>query len=257
MTNLNGLQLDAGFIGVLGTRGAGKTRLLRQLAEQGCSHSTSNEAEQKVCYVSHELQPYESLTVTEYLIQVATDCGIDKNAVAELITGSIEQVNLTRFADHPIGELSSLLKSQTLLAKALLCEPQCLLLDEVLGGLNENERMSIGFLLNEMGKERVVVLAGDVTEPVDGLFDSVCLLHPEKDMVQVSANTAYSWVEGKVWEYIVPELPDVAEGRIITAVKQTEDGVYVREIAQHVPFEEVSQVSPTLTDAYYWWAAQR
>lgn len=246
MANLNGLQLNTGFIGVLGTHGAGKTTLLRQMAER----------EAELCYVTHELQSFDNYSVMEYLGQMAELHEIDTNDIPRRIQQALEQMNLTRFADHTIGELNKLLQSQTLLAKAALCESQCLLLDEVLCGLEPSERLNIGFLLNEMGKERTVVLAGDVSEPVEGLFDSVCLLHPEKEMVHVSANTAYSWVEGKVWEYIVTELP-CAEGRIITAVKQADDGIYVREVAQEIPHAEVSQVSPTLTDAYYWWAAQR
>jgi hypothetical protein len=116
--------------------------------------------------------------------------------------------------------------------------------------------MHIGYILSEIGKERVIVLAGTCNQSVEGLFDTVCLLHPDKEAVLVPVNTAYAWVEGKVWEYVADELPS-QEDRIVSAVKQANDGVYVREIAFGEPCEEVSQVSPTLCDAYMWWSRQQ
>lgn len=249
MIQANGLQFQTGFNGVLGPRGVGKTRLLKHLVGQ------SQGEDSKACYVSRELEAFHRLTVKEYLCVMAGRKNIADRRVAEQIEFALHHVHMTRLSERYVGELSGLAKSQTLIARALLDDAHLLLLDQVLCGLSEQERMNIGYTLSEISKDRVIVLAGDVCEAVEGLYDTVSLLHPEKDAVQVSANTAYSWVEGKVWEYVATDLPQM-EGRLITAYKACNDGgVYIREVADDVPHEEVSQVTPTLADAYVWWAA--
>lgn len=249
---VDGLQFGTGYNGVVGPRGAGKTRLLKKMAqtEEGTNGQLS-------CYVSREMESFHELTVKEYLCYMAGTKAIPREYVTRKVNDSIEMMYLNRYANQMIGELSKVMKSKALVAKALLSDSQVLLLDEVLSGLSEQERMMIGYAMGEAAKERVVVLASNVGDSLEGLLDTVCMLHPEKETVHVSANTAYSWVEGKVWEYVAPKMPAAEEGRIVTAVKMLEDGVYVREIADFVPVEEVSQVTPTLTDAYLWWAGQR
>ncbi|WP_157729600.1 ATP-binding cassette domain-containing protein [Tumebacillus algifaecis] len=248
---VDGLQFGTGYNGVLGPRGVGKTRLLKKMAqvEEGTNGQT--------CYVSRAMDSFHELTIKEYLCYMAGTKAIPREDVTRKVNDSIELMYLNRWADRTIGELSTLMKSKALVAKALLSDSQVLLLDEVLAELSEQERMMIGYALGEAAKERVVVVASNLGDSLEGLLDTLCLLHPEKEAAHVSANTAYSWVEGKVWEYVAPKLPQAAEGRIVTAVKMLEDGVYVREIADFVPYEEVSQVTPTLTDAYLWWAGQR
>jgi ABC-2 type transport system ATP-binding protein len=256
---VNGLQFQNGFAGVIGPHGVGKTRLLKTMAALDTSDERLVQAEGngKICYVTRELESFSTMTVKEYLCVMAGRKFVPNECVVPQIEQTLELAHLTRFINQPLGSLSNLLKSQTLLAKAMLGDPELLLLDQVLHGLTEQERMTIGYTLSEIAKDRTLVLAGQPDEPVDGLYDTVCLLHPEKQAVHVSANTAYSWVEGKVWEYVAPELPTFEEGRILSMVKQADDGVYVREIAAEMPFDEVSQVTPTLTDAYLWWSVQQ
>jgi ABC-2 type transport system ATP-binding protein len=249
---IDGLQFGTGCNGVLGPRGAGKTRLLKKLARaEGGLYGASS------CYVSQELNSFYQLTVKEYLCYMAGQQAIPRENVTRKVNDSIETMYLNRDSNKKLCELPKLMLSKVLVAKALLSDSQVLLFDEVLSGLSEQERMMIGYAMSEAAKERVVILASNVSDSLEGLLDTVCLLHPEKEAVHVSANTAYSWVEGKVWEYVVPKMPSAEKGRIVSAVKRVEDGVCIREISDVMPHEEVSQVTPTLTDAYLWWASQR
>lgn len=251
---VNGLTFNTGLNGVLGPRGAGKTRLLKQLAL--LNGATAAGFSNKACYLTEEFGPLSSLTVREYLYYMAGMKEIGKEQVVGRVQHSLEQLHLMRFADSVIGSLSRLVQTQTLVAKSLLDDPATMLLDDVLEGLNEQERMIVGYSLSEIAKGRTVVLAGSVCQSVEGLFDTVCMLHPEKGAVHVATNTAYEWVEGKVWEYVAAEVPEDGDGRLLTVVKRTDDGVVVREIASRMPHEEVSQVTPTLEDAYRWWSVQ-
>lgn len=251
---VNGLQFKTGLNGVLGPRGVGKTRLLKQMALLNDASTTG--FSKKVCYLTEEFGPLSSLTVREYLFYMAGVKEIDKQQVALRVQRTLEQLHLMRFADSVMGSVSRLVQTQTLVAKSLLDDPDYMLFDDVLEGLNEQERMVIGYSLSEIAKDRTVVVAGSICQSVEGLFDTVCLLHPEKGAVHVATNTAYEWVEGKVWEYVAAEEPEDGDGRLLVVVKRTDDGVVVREIASRMPQEEVSQVTPTLEDAYRWWSVQ-
>jgi ABC-2 type transport system ATP-binding protein len=243
MIEVNGLQFETGFNAVLGPRGAGKTRLLKQIIESDAAHASG-----EVCYVTQELEAFETYTVLDYLLETGV--------TPDLALDAMSRMRLTAYAERTVGTLPKLAKAQALVARALLHDPKLLLLDEVLNGLSESERLFIGHFLREIAKDRVVVVADAPDHAVEGLLDKVCLLHPGKDAVVVDTHTAYEWVEGKVFVYLTEEVPS-EDGRLVLALKQDETHVCVREIAQCVPEGEVSHVSPTLHDAYLWWAEQQ
>lgn len=258
MFQVNGLQFATGLTGVVGPKGVGKTRLLQKLSQL---HGTANGREERgfsgnVCYLNGEWSARQDLSVLEYLTDSSLNHVIPSDEVVHKVEAAMELVRIKRLADHKLGELTAAQQRRVRLAEALLADPELLLLDDLLNGLDDAERMNVGYTLNQLAKERVVVLASDVEETPEGLFDNVCLLHPDKEAVHVSAHTAYAWVEGKVWEYVSPELPSPREGRIVSTYKRGADAVCVREVALTEPQEEVSQVTPTLTDAYAWWVKQ-
>ncbi|PWK10286.1 ATP-binding cassette domain-containing protein [Tumebacillus permanentifrigoris] len=243
MIEVNGLQFETGFNAVLGPRGAGKTRLLKQLIESDAAHASG-----EVCYVTQELEAFETYTVLDTLLETGV--------TPDLALGAMRQMRLSAYAQSHIHRLPKLAKVQTLIARALLHDPKLLVLDEVLDGLSDSERLVLGHSLLEVAADRVVVVADAPDNAIEGLLDKVCLLHPEKPSVMVTTDTAYEWVEGKVFEYLAEALP--AEGdRLVLQLKQDETHVCVREIAAQVPAGEVSHVSPTLRDAYVWWAKQQ
>jgi ABC-type branched-subunit amino acid transport system ATPase component len=243
MIEVNGLQFETGFNAVLGPRGAGKTRLLKQISE-----SDAVLASGEVCYVTQELEAFETYTVLDTLLETGVMPDVALNAM--------KQMRLTPYARTHISRLPKLAKAQTLIARALLNDPKLLLLDEVFAGLTASERLFLGASLREVAADRVVVVADAPDNAVEGLLDTVCLLHPDKEACVVSAHTAYEWVEGKVFEYLAEELPAEA-GRLVQQLKQDETHVCVREIANQVPEGEVCHVSPTLLDAYRWWAEHK
>ena len=129
---------------VLGANGAGKSTLLRLVAglarptsgsvEVGGLPAARPEARARVGYAGHATQLYPALTARENLLFAArlrAVAGPRERAAALLSQEALEAV-----ADLPAGALSRGLAQRLSIARALVHEPELLLLDEPFDGLD-------------------------------------------------------------------------------------------------------------------------
>jgi heme ABC exporter ATP-binding subunit CcmA len=133
-------------VAVLGPNGAGKTTLLRMLATLLRPSSGTLQlfdrplrdggaaARRRIGFLSHQSFLYPDLTPTQNLEFYARMFGVRSAAVrvAELL----EQVGLIGWAHRPVRTLSRGLEQRCALARAVLHDPQLLLLDEPFTGLD-------------------------------------------------------------------------------------------------------------------------
>ena len=141
------LQVDAGeAVALFGPNGAGKTTLLRMIATLlrptrgslrlfGRSVSDGGaQARRRIGFLSHHSFLYPDLTPTENLEFYARMFRVPVPAtrVRELL----DQVGLTGWAHRPVRTLSRGLEQRCGLARALLHEPDLLLMDEPFTGLD-------------------------------------------------------------------------------------------------------------------------
>jgi heme exporter protein A len=125
-------------LAVLGPNGAGKTTLLRVLAGLLRPHGGRARvldavlpAERwklpgRVGYLGHEPLLYRELSARENLRYHARLHGVDPGRVGVLL----DAVGIARRADDPVRELSRGLVQRVAVARAVLHEPELLLLDE-------------------------------------------------------------------------------------------------------------------------------
>ena len=160
-------SLEAGCtLAVLGPNGAGKTTLLRVLATLLRPHGGSvrvlgaelpREAWKvrgKVGYLGHEPMLYRSLSARENLAFNARLHGVPEARVDELL----EQVGLARRADDRVDEFSRGMKQRVAAARAVLHDPELLLLDEPLSAVDPGAQQLLEPLIGrESGCTRVVV----------------------------------------------------------------------------------------------------
>ena len=143
------LSISQGEIfGVLGPNGAGKTTLLNSistlllpdsgeitiLGESVLKHP--ERIRQKINLCSGNANFAWSLTVRENLRFYAMLYGLWGKKREEKVASLLEAFELTRFADRRFDEASTGTKQRMALAKALLNDPQVLLLDEPTVGLD-------------------------------------------------------------------------------------------------------------------------
>jgi heme ABC exporter ATP-binding subunit CcmA len=145
---LAGLELavpQGALLLVAGPNGAGKTTLLRILA--GLTRPTRGELalfgenalgsgraalRARVAYVGQESALYGELAVQENLAFAARLCG----APAERVAALVEELDLGAVAHRRVRELSLGYRRRAGLARALLAQPDLVLLDEPWNGLD-------------------------------------------------------------------------------------------------------------------------
>ncbi|HEY8487462.1 MAG TPA: ABC transporter ATP-binding protein, partial [Thermaerobacter sp.] len=157
--------------GFIGPNGAGKTTCLRILA--GLLEPSGGEA--RVCgldvarqrdglpgvigYMPDFFGVYDDLTVTEYLDFYAACYGLRGPAARRRRDALLELVDLADKAGEMVNHLSRGMKQRLGLARALIHDPQVLLLDEPASGLDPAARIEFRELIRElaaMGKTLVV-----------------------------------------------------------------------------------------------------
>ena len=155
-----------GFYAILGDNGAGKTTLLRTLA--GLNHPSSGQVTilgaskfhdvcRQVGYMAHPSLLYDEMSGMENLAYFAELYGIDDSSRCASV---IRAVGLDPALARPVGQYSQGMRQRMSLARALLHDPQILLLDEPFSNVDlrsarEMVRLLAG--LRDQGKTIFVV----------------------------------------------------------------------------------------------------
>ena len=174
---LDGLSLAVGdgeFVSLLGPSGCGKSTALRIIA--GLSAPSAGAIEWpagagKIGFVFQEptLMPWADVAANVRLpLRLAHADEADSRAA---VTQALERVGLTDFAHAFPRELSGGMRMRTSIARALVTEPQLLLMDEPFAALDEITRFKLNNDLLALWQE----LARTVIFVTHSVFESVYL----------------------------------------------------------------------------------
>ncbi len=170
------LEVPQGAIyGLIGPNGAGKTTLLRILGalisptagrvwfdDEEVSRSPTA-IQRKVGYMPDFFGVYPDLTSAEYLDFYAGIHGIALRKRASTIMDLLELVDLTSKRDALVETLSRGMKQRLCLARALVHDPDVLLLDEPASGLDPRARIELRELLRTLhGMGKTIVISSHI-----------------------------------------------------------------------------------------------
>jgi heme exporter protein A len=157
-------------LAVLGPNGSGKSTLLRILAGLlrpsggevsvlGCRlPKEAHRLRGRVGYLGHEPLLYRDLSPRENLDLVAALYGLDPAVSAKRIEGLLETVGMSRRGGDRVAELSAGMRQRVDICRAVLHEPELLLLDEPDAHLDAEARRLVEPLIGPgTGPTRVVV----------------------------------------------------------------------------------------------------
>ena len=152
-----------GAVLLYGPNGAGKTTLLRVLASIARPsegqvlfdgkdlHHNPATAKSRIGFVSHATFLYGELTARENLRFTGRLFGLSE--LEKRISSVLELFTLSKRADEPVRGLSRGLQQRATLARALLHDPEFLLLDEPFTGLDAAATESLQTLLRRLPEQ--------------------------------------------------------------------------------------------------------
>jgi heme exporter protein A len=195
-------------LAVLGRNGAGKTTLLRVLATLLLPHAgvvrvlgldlprEAHALRARIGMLGHETLLYRDLTAHENLVFYARLYGVPKPEarIAELLNAT----GMRRRAGEPVSNLSRGMAQRVAVCRAVLHEPELLLLDEPNAHLDPEAAALVEPLIGRSSETTRVLVSHDVERAVAeadrvlGLRDGrVVLDAPAHDVTQRSARTVY------------------------------------------------------------------
>ena len=180
---------DGKITGLLGPNGAGKSTTLRVLytvlkPDQGSALidgidvvSDSLRARRRMGALPHGSGLYPHLTARENITYFARLCGLDKSEVDDRVNEIVRLLEIEDFADRRTKGFSQGQRTKVSLARALVHDPQNILLDEPSNGLDVMATRSLRHLILKLKDAgRCVLFSSHVMQEVAALCDDICII---------------------------------------------------------------------------------
>jgi ABC-2 type transport system ATP-binding protein len=181
---------EGGFVALLGPNGAGKSTTISII------NSLTRRTSGDVFIYGHNLETQPSLaksqigvvpqefnfSIFEKVIHVvmhqAGYYGIDRIEAARRAKKYLSLLELWHKRDMSVRELSGGMKRRLMIARALMHEPQLLILDEPTAGVDVEIRRSMWNLLRELNSQgKTIILTTHYLEEAETLCDRIAIIH--------------------------------------------------------------------------------
>jgi ABC-2 type transport system ATP-binding protein len=198
--NLTFTVKEQGVYGFLGQNGAGKSTTIRMLLSLirptngeirifGLDLSTHRrEILQRIGAIIEKPDLYKYLTAIENLNLFATMSGLKLKR--KQLMDKLEKVGLAERADSKIKTYSQGMKQRLGIAVALVHDPDLIILDEPMNGLDPQGIADIRQLINHLSKDqrKTVFISSHLLSQMEQVADSLLIIHKGKKIAEGNMN---------------------------------------------------------------------
>jgi ABC-2 type transport system ATP-binding protein len=185
------VTVPAGSIyGFLGPNGAGKTTTIRMIMNiirpdsghislfEGCS---VEQAKSRIGYMPEERGLYRKMTTRKVLAYFGAIKGVAANELARCVPEWLERVDLAKWADKKVEELSRGMHQKLQFAVTAINDPDLLILDEPFSGLDPINTDRFKDIILEMQQEgKTIIFSTHVMHEAEKLCEFILLVNKGK-----------------------------------------------------------------------------
>jgi ABC-2 type transport system ATP-binding protein len=181
------------LVGVLGPNGAGKTTTMRVLTgylppDDGEAEllgqnlkTHSLEIRRRLGYLPENNPLPDDIEVTDYLHLVGKLRGLNESGHRQQrVKHVLKLCSLKEVVGKKLGELSKGYRQRVGLAQAIVHDPDILILDEPTSGLDPNQVQEVRALIQDLKKEKTLLLSTHILSEVQAACDRVLIIHRGK-----------------------------------------------------------------------------
>ena len=182
------LELEPGIIGLVGPNGAGKSTLMNlvtglaspsrgRVVVRGVLPNDAEAFYRRIGYCTQYDAFPVGMTGRRLLVSLLRVHGFASDRANELANGALDRVGMTAAADRPVDAYSKGMRQRIKLAQAICHEPEVLVLDEPLNGLDPQARAEVTEIFREFGAAGAhVLISSHILHEVDAISDRVVFL---------------------------------------------------------------------------------
>jgi ABC-2 type transport system ATP-binding protein len=182
-------QLRGGIVGLLGPNGAGKSTLIKlmagllrpsrgTLAVYDKSPFTDVEVRRRIGYAPEHERTWDELTALELVTVMAKLAGMDASRAAPAAETALAAMGMTESMHRRVKGFSKGMRQRTKLAGAIAHDPELLLLDEPLTGVDPKARVDIVERIQALGKAgKTIVVSSHVLYEIEALTSEIVVIY--------------------------------------------------------------------------------
>lgn len=188
-------SIGPGITGLLGENGAGKSTLIKLVTGQlrpttgtvtvfGEIPFANSAVYRKLGYCPETDSFYDHMSCEEFLVLMARLSGIPTSEARAVVERSLRCVGMYEARKRKLGACSKGMRQRIRIAQAIQHDPEVLVLDEPMNGLDPVGRKEMSDLLLELGTTRTVIVSSHILYEVESLTRSILLLHRGRLLAQ-------------------------------------------------------------------------
>jgi ABC-2 type transport system ATP-binding protein len=208
------LSVPDGITGLLGPNGAGKSTFMKLVTGQlkpskGSIHVLGEPIWQnpalyfRIGFCPEQDAFYDRMTGLEWVRALMRLNGVSDGAADEMARTALDVVDLADAANKKIGAYSKGMRQRVKMAQALAHDPQLLILDEPLSGMDPIARRKTIRLIREWGRSgKSVIVSSHILHEIEAMTSNILLInqgrilaegnvHQIRDLIDEHPHTVY------------------------------------------------------------------